>query len=115
MERKDILERLKGLTSEEEVLEVLLETSQSFGVLCDTLELYDFDNMGTEESGEDIYTFFFKDDTKDLDLYIMVNPQQDYAAGYYYDSEKGSTVGDLPDGKIEESTFKKIYERVKSV
>jgi len=115
MERKEILERLKGLTSEEAVLEVLLEISPSFESLCDTLELYDFDNMGTEESGEDIYTFFFKDDTNDLDLYIMVNPQQDYTTGYYYDSEKVSPAGDLPDGKIEESTFKKIYERVKSV
>lgn len=114
MERKDILERLKGLTSEDTVLEVLLETSPSFEALCDTLELYDFDNMGTEESGEDVYTFFFKDNDNNLDFYVTINPQQDYVAGYYYDAEKGTTVGDLPDGKIDETTFKSIYENVKS-
>ena len=114
MERKNILERLKGLTSEEAVLEVILDVSPSFEALCDTLELYDFDNMGTEESGEDMYTFFFKDNDTNLDFYVTINPQQDYVAGYYYDAEKGTTVGDLPDGKIDETTFKRIYENVKS-
>lgn len=108
------LESLKGLTSEDEILPILFNISPSFYEMCKEMPPYDFDNMGTEESGEDIYTFFFKDDDKNIDFYVTVNPQQDYVAGYYYNAEKGTTVGDIPDGKIEETTFKRIYENVKS-
>lgn len=107
------IERLKGLT-EDEVLPILFDLSDSFYNMYKELTPYDFDNMGSENSGEDIYTFFFNTDNKNFDLIVMVNPQRNQVQSnlFNYSTNYSSP---LLEGDISEDTFKKIYERVKGV